>query len=640
MTVDDIAAISYVPLKKEAYSSFKTSAWREVDEVVIIEEEVTFFDWMKKVLATCKHDWISFAILDEMPVAELFVSLAECKEKKNVSIYQTTELLGAPLAGLTFRKELAEKVLKQWKPEDEGAFIYLLLVTAKTIQVANGPFREVDFVERTKQVLAAEDNCYQKRYLIRCFLEQKFAKKVPNEQGISEIIQVLSLLEVEVINQMPSLCEYITAIISQQGSGKCSESILLLVSKYTEILTSEKKWLPPYSGLFKVAKKKRYRPKMMRIPSISNFHKRLAQYIGRKIVYPLAKRLPVQPDKVLFLSKKTVHPDDTFWPLYHEIKQQKKTKKVAMYFLAEDFRFSYFWRFFYDLGRSKYLFVDDYYYPFYNITIREEATVVQLWHAAGAFKKFGHSAIGHKDSLPEEFETRAHQNYSYVIASSDSVKAQYAEAFQMDKVNVLPLGLPRLWKLFDADYKAFNQRRFKEEYPSFKNKKILLYAPTFRGNTEQRSELKVPLHLKALRNSLGEEYVLLIKLHPHIDAISLDISEAEGFAFDVSNQNIMDLMLLADVLITDYSSVITEFALLEKPIIFYAYDLASYLEERDFFEDYESYVPGPIVQTEKELINCLQVGVPNVSKASFNARNFTYQDGHAAERIIKRVMPD
>lgn len=635
----DNPAISYIQLE-EAAPLFDTEAIAAKDEWIVSRPLPTFFERMQAILAAAKNEWISFLPPEVLTKAEGTAKLIVCQhgsENTIVSIYQAPLLLGASLLEIAFHRDLAKEILTPYIL-DESAFLYALLTRARTVQVVAGTSRGKDATEVVQAVAPMETNPYQKQYLLQKYVESYFRAK----QGdlASELLKVLPLLDDKVVDQLTDLNKWITALVQETPKNKLTRDVIPLVKCYVAKLTPEKEWLPSYSGLFQIAKKGRYKASYLKHKAVSPFQKRLGQYIGRKLIYPIAKRLAIRTEQVVFLSQKIVHPDDTFLPLYQVIKQQKPEKEIAMYFRSDNYNFRYYLRFFYALGRSKYLFVDDYYYPFYNIRIREEAVVVQLWHAAGAFKKFGHSAIGYADSLSPEFETRAHQNYTHVIASSAEIKTQYAEAFQIDQEKILPLGLPRLWKFYDEAYKQFNQTYYQEMYPALKRKKVILYAPTFRGNSEQRKAFDVPLDLSALREQLGEEYVFFVKLHPLVDKGSLDFTDTADFAFDVSDQNIADLMLIADMLVTDYSSVIFEFALLGKPILFYAYDLENYLEERDFYEAYESYVPGPIVKTEAALIHAIQTETGEAVNDAFVQRNFTYQDGQAAERIIAELMPD
>ena len=135
----------------------------------------------------------------------------------------------------------------------------------------------------------------------------------------------------------------------------------------------------------------------------------------------------------------------------------------------------------------------------------------------------------------------------------------------------------------------------------------ILYAPTFREN-EKFNNVFNYLDLTKFNERLSDEYVLLLRLHPKINKFYSSDIGVEGDYIDCSDyKNEQELMLLADILITDYSSIMIEFGLLNKPIVFFAYDLDNYLEkERGFYFDYREKVPGNIVQDTDELIEVIK----------------------------------
>ncbi|HBM4140244.1 TPA: CDP-glycerol glycerophosphotransferase family protein, partial [Listeria innocua] len=281
----------------------------------------------------------------------------------------------------------------------------------------------------------------------------------------------------------------------------------------------------------------------------------------------------------------------------------------------------------------------DYYRQIYGLTLRKDSEVIQLWHAAGAFKKFGFSSIGYADSNTESFERDAHKNYSKVVVSSSEIVPFYAEAFDVDEKNVLPLGVPRTDRFFNEEYKVYIKSVFEGKYPALKNKKVITYAPTFRGGPGERQQFVMNLNIRRLAEQLGDEYVLVLKMHPSVVrgvGIPFDLQE---FAFNMSNEDINDVLINTDILITDYSSVVFDFSIMEKPVLFYAYDLESYLGERNFYYNYEEFVPGPIVRTNEEVIGAIKANDFDLEKVRvFKERFFDDLDGNSAKRIVKELI--
>ena len=185
-------------------------------------------------------------------------------------------------------------------------------------------------------------------------------------------------------------------------------------------------------------------------------------------------------------------------------------------------------------------------------------------------------------------------------------------------------------------------KNFDNKYPLAKNKKIILYAPTFRDNEEDNNVFNY-LDLEKFNNALSEEYVLALRLHPKINQFFKGDIDTKADFIDVSDyKNEQELMLISDLLITDYSSIMIEFALLNKPIIFFTYDYDRYLtKDRGFYYDFESNVPGDIVKTDDELIKLIKEGSYNTEKHnSFLKMQFDYLDGNSSKRIIDFILEE
>jgi CDP-ribitol ribitolphosphotransferase len=168
----------------------------------------------------------------------------------------------------------------------------------------------------------------------------------------------------------------------------------------------------------------------------------------------------------------------------------------------------------------------------------------------------------------------------------------------------------------------------------------ILYAPTFRGADLKGAGAPELLDIAALFRALGDQYRLILRLHPFVKSAMRIPEEARDFVVDASREpDVNEVMLAADILVTDYSSIIFEYALLNRPMAFLAPDLAAYERERGFFFDYRSGVPGPVVQTTEQLltwINAKAFDLPRVAK--FAAESFDVMDGHATERLVEQVV--
>ena len=285
------------------------------------------------------------------------------------------------------------------------------------------------------------------------------------------------------------------------------------------------------------------------------------------------------------------------------------------------------------LATAKYVFLNDNFMPMASLNFSKKAVVTQLWHAEGAFKKFGLSAPLTADVA--EREKKCSEKLTYVVCSSRNVVPIYAEAFGVEESKILPLGAPRIDSLLAKKDVASLRNAFDEIHPECKGKKLVLYAPTFRDSPEANKNLLRNIDMNAFNEAFDGEYALLTKLHPQINAgVSV-----EGAVDVTQGHDIGDLTLICDVLITDYSSACMDFALLSKPCVFFAFDLEEYEKERSFYFDYERYVPGRVARNFGEVVDAIKNPRNDEDKLRrFRDFNFDYIDCNNTERIFNFII--
>ncbi|OEC99890.1 MULTISPECIES: CDP-glycerol glycerophosphotransferase family protein [Methanobrevibacter] len=307
-----------------------------------------------------------------------------------------------------------------------------------------------------------------------------------------------------------------------------------------------------------------------------------------------------------------------------------------------NFEFHYFYKnklsigSFRKLSSSKFIFLNDNFFPLAFMEFHPETTIVQLWHAPGASKKFG----GSVDIQNREILEKISKNTDYLITTSVNIKDYYSEAFQMPLNKIKSLGIPRIDYYFENHDVNTLKSNFLNKYNISSNKKILLYAPTFRDEEKYNNVFNY-LNLEEFNENLGDEYILALRLHPKIENFYKNDISDNGNYIDVSDyESEQELMLISDILITDYSSIMIEFATLNKPIIFFTYDLDSYLSnERGFYYDFKKTVPGPIVHTSQELIDVIKKNEFDKSKISeFLNTQFDLIDGDSSKRIVDFLL--
>lgn len=290
------------------------------------------------------------------------------------------------------------------------------------------------------------------------------------------------------------------------------------------------------------------------------------------------------------------------------------------------------------MAESQYILLDDFYPIIYAISIRKETKVIQVWHALGAFKTVGFSRVG-KPGGPNP-RSLSHKNYSAVITSSEFVRKNYAEAFGISLDKVYATGIPRTDVLFDGEYKSCIRESLYGKYPQLQEKKVILFAPTFRGNGQKTAYYNFEwIDFEKLKVALEDEYCFIIKLHPFVHNIEEIPGDDEFFLNMTQEREINDLLLVTDILITDYSSVIFEAALLNIDTVFYVPDLEEYTASRDFYYPFDEYVFGKLAETNEELIEAIKVPQNDVGKKEAFKKKFCEAcDGEAAKRVVDELM--
>lgn len=280
---------------------------------------------------------------------------------------------------------------------------------------------------------------------------------------------------------------------------------------------------------------------------------------------------------------------------------------------------------------------------------RPETQLVQLWHACGLMKKWGYAVTsqgwGNSAKEKKRYPLYVNQTLSTISSSSPIVRNGYVAAFQCDPSIIKPLGSPRTDIYFDETFRMSAREKVRKMFPEIKKRKIILYAPTFRGKSIPRSYIDRALDYKKLKNSLGEQYVLLTKFHPQMAKkgfLESDRIQGAGFAFDISELlSPEEALCTADILITDYSSIMFEYLFLERPIISYVYDLDKYIQDRGLFLPYDQLAPGPYVFNQEELIEKLQTVDKwfDIERIRAYRKEFMSAcDGHSTERIYQYVF--
>lgn len=272
-------------------------------------------------------------------------------------------------------------------------------------------------------------------------------------------------------------------------------------------------------------------------------------------------------------------------------------------------------------------------------------TYLQTWHGT-PLKKLGtdietvHMPGTDTESYRENFRKEA-SKWDYLISPNRYSTDIFRRAFDFDRT-VLETGYPRNDFLFsgrDEDTTG----DIKQSLGLPLDKKIILYAPTWRDDSfHQKGKYKFDLQFDTdkMYEELSDDYIIILRLH-YLVAENLDINRYNGFLYDFStHEDIRDLYVISDMLVTDYSSVFFDYANLHRPMIFYTYDLDNYRDNlRGFYFDFEEKAPGPLVKTTDRLIHEIKHADSGRFDASAFRERFCYlEDGNASQRVMEDVI--
>jgi CDP-glycerol glycerophosphotransferase (TagB/SpsB family) len=253
----------------------------------------------------------------------------------------------------------------------------------------------------------------------------------------------------------------------------------------------------------------------------------------------------------------------------------------------------------YHVATARVLIVDTYAMIASLIRHGDDLTVIQIWHALGSFKKFGLSILGHAEGRDRRLAKamRMHQGYDLVLTSSAWCRPALAEAFGTDPARIVVAPLPRVDRLRDPRRGDAIRARIYAAHPHLQGKRVAVFAPTFRIDGRVSADVGA---LSAALQKVGLH--LIVKVHPLMPG---DFGSAVDTAPGFSTQ---EMLRVADVFITDYSSTLFEAAVLGVPSYFLAPDLDRYAVSRDFYLDYRHALPGPVVQGLDELVAAIVAG--------------------------------
>ena len=358
------------------------------------------------------------------------------------------------------------------------------------------------------------------------------------------------------------------------------------------------------------------------------------------LLYSFFKVLPIKQNRVTFISMRRTELSGNFEYVYNILKD-KNNIDINFILCYNDSVFlplSKTIQFCYACAVSKVIVLDEFTPQIHYINLRKETRLIQLWHACGAFKTFGFTRLGKPAGSPQN--TKMHRSYDYVTVSSSYCKKCHSEGFGISDEKVVPTGIARTDVFFDENYKQKVISDFYERFPQLRDKKIILFAPTFRGDVKETANYPMDkFDIETVIKELGEEYAIIIKHHPFVSESHPIPAAYSDRVIDLSdNTELNDLLFVTDIIITDYSSLIFEAALLKIPMLFYVFDLDEYIRDRDFYFDLRLNSPGKLVFSQNELIAAIKKSDFETQRMnSFAEMFFDHFDGKSSERVANLI---
>ena len=377
-----------------------------------------------------------------------------------------------------------------------------------------------------------------------------------------------------------------------------------------------------------------------------------AQRRLREIFYP-AQRLEPVTEGILFDTYTGRQYSDSPQSIYAELRGRERWADYPMSWLVADgqvrlpedltpvrHKGEEYYR---ELARSRYLVSNSRQPAWYHR--HPDQVVVQTWHGS-MLKRIGFDVENIRGKSRDYFDKLAWETkqWDYLVSPSPWATPILRSAFRFEG-EILETGYPRNDVFFSADRERIAERtRGLLGLPE--GKKVVLYAPTWRDDkyyTRGKHKLDLHLDLRRMYDKLGEDHVLLVRRHPRVvDSVPI---VGKDFVYDVSlYPEIMELFLITDVLITDYSSMMFDFANTGRPMLFFTYDLESYRDNlRGFYFDFEETAPGPLLTESDDVIAAL-LDIDEVAEKSrdsyrsFVERFCPLDDGRAAARVVDRVF--
>lgn len=341
----------------------------------------------------------------------------------------------------------------------------------------------------------------------------------------------------------------------------------------------------------------------------------------------------VDEKKVVFLGRRMNRLPLDFRLIVEELQRRDPDVKVAVLSKLikgehrETFTFApVLLRSLYHLATSKVCVLDSYWPAVSMLTHRKDLVVYQIWHSIGKIKQSGKQAVGRAQGRQAYISTgmRMHEGYDYVVAGGEVWNPQYSASFGVETEQLLNIGLPR------ADYLVNEKENIAAQilakYPELKDKPVVLYVPTFRRGERAKGALKLAGTVDL------DRFNLVIKKHE-----SDSMLMPPQHHFECPEFTGTQMLTVADYVVTDYSSIALEAALIDIKTFYFLYDYEHYLESNGVNIDLDSEMPGCVFRESDELREAFVKEYPFEMLQRYQ-KKFLFEDpGHSTTDLIDHM---
>ena len=353
-------------------------------------------------------------------------------------------------------------------------------------------------------------------------------------------------------------------------------------------------------------------------------------------IYFFMKLLPTNKNKVLFLSRQSNTPTEDFMFLEARLRELKPELKTVMITKRADKSFSDLFVFalqtlgsMFHLATASVCVLDSYWPAVSMLKHKDSLAVIQIWHAMGKIKKSGYQSLdkGLGRSSMIAHEMRMHRNYDVIIAGGKAFNPFYCASFGVDESVLYNVGLPRMDMLRENTEKC--RRQFYDAYPELEGKKIVLYAPTFR-----KGQIFDPKAIVDAFDFNGRQQ-LIIKRHPNQRLNEENL----GQAMTCDEVPTSTVLSVCDCVITDYSAITIEAAILKKPVYFYLFDYEDYLSRNGLNVLLSDEFPDSVFTSPDKLFDSIENGTYDFDNyRRFCEKYLPAQSGRATDKIAALII--